>query len=211
MRNIMNKSKIDQIRNHYIPRIDKPIENFEILDWASKESQHLRFDQLTRFLNLDHKSLLDVGCGLADLPVYLADKKFVTNYFGVDILPEMVSKARQNFPAGHFASLDIFCADSSEIRDLLTTDRFDIVYCSGALNLNLSNNLDFVAHALKKMLSLTQEKLVVTLLHARQPIDEPQYFAYYPEDIIKILKPICKDIQIVDDYLYNDFTVICES
>ena len=206
----MNKSKIDQIRNHYIPRISQPIENFEILDWASKESQHLRFDQLIRFTDLEARSILDIGCGLADLPVYLATQNINTNYFGVDIIPEMIEKAKKNFPAGKFCALDIFNTKNSDLKNSLSQNKFDFIYCSGALNLNLNNNSDFISHALEKMFNLAKKKLIVTLLHARQPIDEPQYFAYYPEDIRNILKPICKNIQIIDDYLYNDFTVICE-
>lgn len=206
----MRKSKSEIIRNHYIPRVNKSLENYQILDWASSEGQQLRFEQLLKYADLENKSILDVGCGLADLPVFISSKNIPFNYVGVDLLPEMVTLAKEKYPAGRYLVADIFSESKDSILDKIGLDSLDIIYCSGALNLNLGNNDDFVKNALLKMTELASESVIVTMLHARADVIEDEYYAYYPSDIIKIVKPVCRDIFIADDYLYNDFTLICQ-
>jgi SAM-dependent methyltransferase len=198
-------SKIDDIKKHYQPRISPHLANFEVLDWAGPEAQQARFDVLTRQVDLSGEvSLLDVGCGLGDLLAHLRKASLEVDYTGVDIVPEMLGLARQGHPGARFVQADIF-GDSSA----LAGEKFDVVYCSGALNLNLGNNMQFLARALPRMVSHAQEYAVVNFLHARRPVEDARYFAYQPSDVTAILKPLCRCVKLVDDYLPNDFTLIC--
>ena len=206
----MQISKIQEIRNHYIPRVKSDMKNYDVLDWASQEGQQLRFEQLLRFADLEGKTLLDVGCGLADLPLFISSKQTDFDYIGVDILPEMISRAEHNYPAGRFFCTDLFSNSRQENLELIGQNNLDVIYCSGALNLNLGNNDEFIKSALTRMIELADEMVVVTLLHARAFVADEKYFAYYPADIMKIVLPLCKDVRVVDDYLYNDFTLVCQ-
>ena len=201
-------SKIRKIRKHYNPRIAKGRENYDILDWASAQSQKLRFEVLLRNVDLEGKSLLDVGCGLGDLGVLLRDRGLDVRYTGVDVLEKMLEKARRANPGARFVLGDIFAAGPD---NPLAGEQFDVVFCSGTMNLNLGNNLEFLRLALPRMIQLTGEVLVANFLHSRETACEAKYFHYDPNDVIEILEPHCgrDKIQLIDDYLANDFTLIC--
>ncbi len=200
-------SKIRKIRKHYVPRIAPGRENYDILDWAAPRSQKLRFEVLLNHVDLEGKSLLDVGCGLGDLASLLRDRGLEVRYTGVDVIEEMLEKARRANPGVRFVLGDIFAEDSEYV---LSGERFDVVFSSGTMNLNLGNNPEFLRRALPRMLHLTGEVLVVNFLHSREPTCDPKYFHYDPGDVIEILEPLCgrENIRLVDDYLENDFTLI---
>ena len=202
-------SKIDDIRKHYVHRITPDRPNHDVLDWAGPDTQISRFEVLTRHVDLAGKSLLDVGCGLGDLAEFLRRKKIPVQYTGVDVIEEMLARARRAHTRERFLQADIF-SESAE-NDPLKGETFDVVFCSGALNLNLGNNLEFLPWALRRLRGLANEALVVNFLRARGPFCDPVYFYYRPDDVLEILQPIAGQgrVRIIDDYLPNDFTALC--
>jgi len=86
---------------------------------------------------------------------------------------------------------------------------FDVVFCSGAFNLNLGNNDEFLPRAVARLFELAREYVVFNLLHVRSACDDPKYAWYDPADVRGAVRPFAADCRILDDYLPNDFTVIC--
>ncbi|HNX27083.1 MAG TPA: class I SAM-dependent methyltransferase [Phycisphaerae bacterium] len=205
--------KIDKIRNHYLPRIKSCRKNYDVLDWAAGETQLLRFSILADNVPLNGLTLLDVGCGLGDLAQYLAVRKIaLCRYAGVDVLPEMLLRARQDKPELELFAADIFAMSAHAALSFLKADKpFDVVYCSGAFNLNLGNNESFMQNAVEKMAALASKWLVFNCLHARHKIKDDRYYAYQPTAAMAAVRAACGDaeIHILDKYLENDFTVIC--
>ena len=196
--------KVRAIHEHYEHRITPDRDNHDVLDWASAESQTERFRVLADNVDLAGKSLLDVGCGLGDLLGYLRERGLDTDYTGVDLVAKMVAAAAKLHPTGHFKRADVF-ADST-----FDPGAFDVVFCSGIFNLNLGNNHDFLSAALPKLVELSREYVVINLLHSRAAFGaQDEYFHFAPGDVLKILRPLPCSVRIVDDYLPNDFTVIC--
>ena len=196
-------SRKKKIRRHYKGRIKRRRENYDILDWASAESQQARFAVLVREIDLAGKSLLDVGAGLGDLWAFIKARRLGVDYTGVDLLDEMVRVAERMHPDARFVQADIFADDMFEDR------RFDVVFCSGVLNLNLGNNHKFLPIAAARMLHLANEAAVLNLLHVRQAGRDKTYFYYDPADVVDLLRPLGCRLQLIDDYLPNDFTIIC--
>ena len=198
--------KSQRIRHHYQPRIDDGRENYDVVDWASAEAQQARFAVLADNVPLEGRSLLDVGCGLGDLWAYLKGRGISADYCGVDLLSKMTASAAEQNPDGRFVCGDIFdpggCAIGAGMR-------FDVVFCSGMLNLDLGNNTEFLPEALRRMLQLSGEHMVVNLLHARSEMRYPHCAYYDPEAVMKILEQMGCSVRLIDDYLPNDFTVIC--
>ena len=193
------------IGRHYEHRIDTARPSFEILDWASAQSQRARFEILANNVDLAGKSLLDVGCGLGDLLGYMQERSIAVQYTGVDILEKMVEAARARHKDGRFLVADLFRGDSP-----FAPGSFDVVFCSGAFNLNLGNNRQFLPAAFNTLLALARQTLAVNLLHSRSRTQEQTYFYYDPADIRRM--HLCDDchMRIIDDYLHNDFTVLCD-
>ncbi len=197
-------SRKKRIHSHYEWRISPGRQNHEVLDWADAESQIARFRVLTDHIQLNGKKLLDVGSGLGDLWEFLRQNHLDVDYTGIDLLKKMVDESRRRHPNARFIHADVF-TDSP-----FGPDSFDVVYCSGIFNLNLGNNLEFLPIAVGRLLSHAREHLVFNLLSARTPWRDEKYFFYNPADVIELLAPLGCKMQIVDNYLPNDFTVICK-
>ena len=203
-------SRSQRIRHHYQPRIDDLRANYDVVDWASAEAQQIRFAVLADNVPLDGRTLLDVGCGLGDLLTYLKGREISADYCGVDLLGEMIESAQSRNPDGRFVCGDIFHAERNG-EALGANELFDVVFCSGMLNLDLGNNHDFLPNALKRMMELASRHMVVNLLHTRTEKKYPHCTYYDPDSVLKILKPITADVRLIDDYLPNDFTIICNA
>lgn len=195
--------RIRSIAAHYDPRISPKRANFEVLDWSDAASQRARFRVLVENVNLAGKTVLDVGSGLGDLLGYLKQQNIPIVYTGVDIVEQMVEAAKQQHPDGHFICGDIFS------EELLSPGSFDVVFCSGIFNLNLGNNLRFLPKAISRMLLLSREYLVFNCLHKRMATETGSYFYYDPMEVRKMLEPLGCEFRILDDYLPNDFSVVC--
>lgn len=195
--------KRQAIARHYEPRLARHGRGHMVCDWACADSQHARFRVLLDNVDLRGKSLLDVGCGLGDLVPVLEASGVKVDYTGVDILEKMVQAARQHHPGARFLCADLFH------DEVFPPESFDVVFCSGAFNLNLGNNAEFRRQALPRLLRLARQALVFNLLHERSPYRDDDYAYSNPEEVRLILEPLGCRVQILDDYLPNDFTVIC--
>ena len=196
--------KVDAIRSHYENRIHPQQESYRVLDWASSKSQQLRFRILADNVDLDGRSILDVGCGLGDLWGYLKRREIPAEYTGVDLLEEMLAEAARRHPGATFVRGDVF-----REPDPFAGRQFDVVFGSGIFNLNLGNNHAFLPRAISRLLELSREHVVFNLLHARMPGTDPTYAYYNPEEVRLAMEGKPVEYEIVDDYLGNDFTVIC--
>ncbi len=195
-------SHYKKLQQHYVPRFDKN-ENAAILDWENKSAQFLRFKAVTDNLSLDNKRFLDVGSGLGDFLTHCENLKISIEYTGVDILDEMTESAKAKHPDTTFVTADIFKSNIFEDTG------FDVVYTSGIFNLNLKNNHIFFMQAIEKFIRISNDIVVFNLLHERSTAKEDKYFYNDPESIRDLIKSKFSDIRIIDDYLENDFTVIC--
>ena len=202
-----SRSHRQRIRRHYEPRITAGRANYDILDWASPQSQRARFEVLVRHVELAERSLLDIGCGLGDLLGFLRDRRIDVRYTGVDILDKMVAAARDRHPDGLFLHADIFYPQPHQ--PVFEPASFDVTFCSGAFNLNLGNNAQFLPHAVAEMIRLARHTAVFNLLHYRTPQQDDTYFYFDPKNIPSLVAGLDVTVQIIDDYLHNDFTVIC--
>ena len=199
----MTTDKLNAIRAHYEHRISRERANFDVLDWASAESQRRRFAVLADNVPLAGKSLLDVGCGLADLAAYLQMREIPVQYTGVDVLEGMVAACRERFGDLRFLRADLFGGEPVALGE------FDVIFGSGIFNLDLGNNAEFLARAIPRMTALAREYVVFNCLHARAAPSEDGYFAFDPADVLPLVqRPGC-EVRLVADYLPNDFTVIC--
>jgi len=199
-------SRRRKIHDHYEPRIHPLRESFDVLDWADAGSQIARFKVLADHVDIAGKCLLDVGCGLGDLWHYLNLRGIAVNYTGVDLLAKMIAEAQRRCPGARLVVGDVFKGEA------LAGETFDVVFCSGAFNLNLGNNKQFLRQAVRRLLELSHRTVAFNLLHqrARRLRSSKLYYYYDPRDVLRFVESLGCGARILDDYLPNDFTVVCE-
>lgn len=197
----------DSIRDHYRRRLERYKRNWAVCHWAGADSQKLRFSVLTSNVDLRGKRLLDVGCGLGDLWTFLGGDDSDLDYTGVDLVEQMVTEGKRRNPGANLICADLFGETG---RDMFAPQSFDVVFCSGALNLELGNNETFVPRALANMFELTRDVLAFNLLHKRATPAGGAFHPFYPGKVLEMLRDLPCRTTVIDDYLPNDFTVICK-
>jgi len=81
------------------------------VDWSSRESHEIRFEQLLKVCDPSgFFSLNDLGCGYGALYGYMVDRGYDFKYYGYDISASMVEKARSLYQGRnncHFTQSDL--------------------------------------------------------------------------------------------------------
>lgn len=198
---------LDIVKSYYGPKLQLGGPDYRVLGWESSKAQEARFSVLVDYVVLQGKSLLDVGCGLGTLTRFLSRKKVKVRYTGVDILQDMVACAKERHPDHEFHCIDLFSKSKG------MSGRYDVVYASGVFNLDFHDDGKFMETGVAKLIRIAKSTLVLNFLHHKSPTREKTYFYTSPERIVALLEKLpvrIKSLRIVEHYLKNDFTVICE-
>lgn len=210
----MEESRKSIIVDHYINRVnDLNIPDYKVVDWESEEAQNLRFKALIEHFNMISNVLLDVGCGVGSLAEYIDKNNINLYYIGIDIMPEMVERAKSKTYKNispQFMTMDFF--KKTDIKDDV-----DYIYTSGIFNLNLGNNEEFLKEAIEAFLLAARKGVCFNLLDisCKEKYGD-KYYYYKKDDILLLTQDILKKlnlsykIHIEDKYLQNDFSVFID-
>ena len=107
---------------------------------------------------------------------------------------------------GTFLCVDIFKANPFSQKE------FDAIFASGTFNINLGNNNEFIIDALRLFDYICSETIAFNLLNKNSHNREDNYFYSSPDEISELINfnfPNHFKIQVVEGYLQNDFTIVC--
>lgn len=195
-------------------------DNYRILGWESRQAQYARFAAFAKNVDLEKSSLLDVGCGLGDLFHFLTSGLGKSVFYkGIDISEKMIETAKSQLEIlranglklgeGNCSTVEFAAEDLFDRSALDSSNKFDWVYASGIFNLNLGNNMEFLENAFRRFMELCKSGFSCSMLNQRSTDKEDPYFYYFPEEIKNLaMKFGAKSVEIIDDYLENDFTII---
>jgi len=125
-------------KKNYIEKYEKRLAQYGYspltLGWGKGGRQDVRFSVLAKdVLKHPDSSVLDVGCGFADLEKFLTKRGWKGKYTGIDIVPGLIETAlKQN------KHLDVRQIDITG-KQAETLGQYDYVISSGALNARLLN------------------------------------------------------------------------
>lgn len=165
--------------------------------WGNNHDQQKRFAVLSQVMPLEGKSILDVGCGLGDLFKFLSQQQIACHYTGIDIVHEFIAAASHNYPRATFLHQDVFEVDRP----------YDVVLCSGGLSFKVKDNLNYYQSMIKVMYGLAKQAVAFNMLDNRIHSDDDIYAAYSPIAIADFCDTVADRVQIVTDYLPQDFTI----
>lgn len=145
------QKQINVYRDNFIKNENTPLGTFQ----NNTSTQYERFNQLIKTL-LTYKSteftICDVGSGVSDLHKFLQEKKIKHRYTGIEIVQEMIDKAKSAYPGINVINQDLL-ADNYQ-------QKFDFYVLSGTFNLPGSvTHQDwqkFIFAVIKKMYALSK-------------------------------------------------------
>ena len=180
---MLEKDILTQVDSRVVERYSNRLRQFGVdprtLGWDRQESQFARFGIASQTLSFGGRSVLDLGCGLADFYEHLRQDPVTTpaSYSGVDINPDLVEVCRKRFPDARFDVRNV-------LRDPYGDERWDVVTMFGLLNLRFSefSNEDYAQQFIAEAFRMCKEALVVDMLSNWTDVAYPQEdFVYYYE------------------------------
>lgn len=169
------------------------------LGWRNEHDQQVRFEALAHIADLNRKTVMDAGCGYADLYPFLKEHyPEMAHYYGVEQITELADKAITRY--GHLPDATFIT------RNFLYADLpvCDYVLASGSLNYSSSVNR-FIYKAIEKLYSHCTIGLGFNLLRD-MPVDGT-LVAYDPGEIMAFCKTLSPNVILKTDYDEADFTV----
>jgi hypothetical protein len=172
---------------------------FSTLLWASPHTQAVRFAALTRLVGLNGKSLLDVGCGRADLLDYLLSHNVrPAHYVGLEGVTALADAAE----AKRHTEAMIVRADF--VREPLRLFvAADVVYFSGSLN-TLDPSTFY--GTIRKAYDAAAEALVFNFLCSPELAGVSYLHWHQPSEVWAFCKTLTPNVRRLDDYLRGDTT-----
>ncbi|MFH1386578.1 MAG: class I SAM-dependent methyltransferase [bacterium] len=194
------------IREYYENKLKTHGANHKGMDWSTKESQVVRFEQLTKVITPANLfSIIDYGCGYGSLLDYLIKKRNKFQYCGYDISKEMILTARRKY--GDNSKRRIFISDETKLLPA------DYVIASGIFNVKLDySSRKWELRALKtinKMNKLSRRGFSFNMLTKYS--DFTRKDLYYGDPLLYFdycKKNISKNVALLHDYKLYDFTII---
>jgi len=144
---------IDDLKAHYQNLFAKSGDSVESVQYPDTDSQRVRFSILSQGL-AKNSSIIDLGCGLADMLPFLRENGFTGRYLGCDFVPDFITLAKQKY-----ANDDM--ADFLELNILADEipSGFDHVLISGIFNNKIENNLEFISSCLSKCMPKAEKSV----------------------------------------------------
>lgn len=178
----------------------------EIVGWFSTQEQELLFSAMLLFYSPE-QSILDVGCGRADLYGYcqnlFGQSAKTMPYKGIDYNPNMLSIAQEKYPGVYTEAVDVLNTPSSE--------KHDWVVGSGLFNLLDNADMEtYTKNVIQKMYDKANLGVVFNLLTGypedMAEEDKAQLIAHDPVAWFEYLTQVYGKVICRTDYLEGDAT-----
>jgi SAM-dependent methyltransferase len=173
------------------------------LGWGKPGREHVRFQVMADVVQeVGATSVLDVGCGFADLYDHLMQQGWVGRYSGVDIVPGLLAEARRRHP-----TLDLQEADIAAYEP---ADTFDVVVASGVFNARLQNedNREHIARSVERMYALARRAICVDFMSTYVDFQNPDGWHTDPAWALELGHALSKRLRLRHDYMPFEFALI---
>ncbi len=180
----------------------------EIVGWMATEEQELLFSALLLFYN-SNQSVLDVGCGRADLQSYIKRilKVDSIEYTGIDLNTNLIDLAKRKYAGVNVKTGDIL-TESLE-------DKFDWVFGSGLFNYREVDEqimIDYAKRCIDQMYKKCDVGVAFNLLTGfpaeMSDEDKNQMIAHDPAIWLAYLIETYNKVICRSDYMSGDVTFI---
>jgi ubiquinone/menaquinone biosynthesis C-methylase UbiE len=197
----MNASSRSWTIGYYTRLVGRHGNSVRALNWGSRRSQRTRFRVLSEIADLSRRSVLDVGCGLADLNAWLAKNAREARYTGIDVTPAMIEAAARRFP-----SADLRVADTAALSRR-GEGTHDYVFASGIFSKRRSNSFGDMKRCIRQMFRLARRGVAFNALSSLAPGKEKAEFHADPVTTLRYCLRLSPWAVLRHDYHPRDFTI----
>lgn len=166
---------------------------------GSRRAQRMRFEVFVLNHDLQGKSVLDVGCGVADFWDHLHLRGINCDYVGVDIASEMIKLCRERYPALRFESVDTLEWNPGRL--------FDYTVAFGIHNIKVDGGRELLERLTRRQFELCRVATHLSLLTDRYAGFAPHIQPWRAEEILTMALEITPYVVLRHDYLPHDFSV----
>ncbi len=204
-----NDVDLNSIKEFFAQKIKTFGASPEGVDYKSQQAMDIRFEQLLKVADLStHFSILDFGCGYGALADYLVRQKISCQYYGYDIVEEMLISAKKSF----IGKPQIFF--TSNLQEIPCCD---YVVESGIFNKKIDNTdkqwTEYILRTLDQFNQLSYKGFAFNLLtcYSDKEYMEARQDLYYADpcfffDYCK--RNYSRNVALFHDYELYDFTII---
>lgn len=168
--------------------------------WSSEQAQQKRFEAVLKSGAFSGKHIVDLGCGYGELASYLSKTEAFAKYTGVDQQPHFLSQAKQRTAQPN-------CVFKRGDLSTTSVSGADIVIASGSLNYK-SRDPEYVTKVIRHMYQMANERVVFNLLDSNVFPEQALLIGYNKQGIYRYCKSMCDDVELIDDYTDEDFTIV---
>ena len=204
---MQHESILTAVERYYSGRFAEHGASAKGVDWNTKQSQELRFEQLAQLVRDrdDPISVNDLGCGYGAYADFLADRGVQASYTGYELSAPMVEHAHARFLGRPDVSFRLG-------SDLLSAD---YSFASGIFNVKLgfSDNewASYVDDVLDSMAQASTRGFAFNMLSTYSDPDHRRPDLYYadPRDVFGACKErYSARVALLHDYPLWEFTTI---
>ena len=202
-----NEELLSDVAAYYSSKFNEYGETPRGVDWNGKESQYLRFKQLSKILEAKSNfSIHDLGCGYGSFYDYLSDKYKDFLYHGIDISSTIIQAAEKRYlkhKNAHFVS--------SHAPEIIA----DYSIASGIFNVQTTKTdtqwEDYLKSTLDTLNNFSRRGFAFNCLTSYSDPEKMQAHLYYANPTL--LFDFCKqhyskNVALLHDYGLYEFTIL---
>ena len=189
---------IAKTREYWDQRAQKHQNNQDRIE-CSRRSQNVLFEIFLRQHDINHQSILDVGCGTGDLLEYLQNRKIDCQYTGCDVSPAMIATCLERFPQNQFITGNLLNWNPDRT--------FDYTVSFGIHNIHVPNGMVVLTKTLQYQYDICTKAAHMSLLTDRYTGFSQHIQPWRAEDILSLALDITPYVTLRHDYLPHDFSI----
>ena len=194
----------DSITAYYDRLAEKLSDDARAAGWQSSRTQNLRFLSLSLIADLSESTILDVGCGVGDLYVFLKTEFHGFQYHGIDLSQKMIERAQEKHPEASFSADNLFAFSEKKASS------YDYVLASGAFSYKVPKPMHYLRECIVEMQKLSKKGIAFNLLSEQAPSElkvQSRFHYYNPVEVLALCLEFTPYVELKHHYLQNDFTV----
>jgi SAM-dependent methyltransferase len=192
-----------QTAQRYGERYGRLGRHIRSLGWGCEEDQDIRFKQSLRLLPEQVGTLLDIGCGFADLLTFFSSSNVaLTHYIGWDITPSFIDECQKLH--GSNSRVEFAVCDLSEMS--MDAPVADCAVMLGLLNFNWKgqiNNFEYSCTMIRRAFAAVRDTLIVDFLSTKLAPSYPaeaQVVYHDPAAMLDFALSLTHSASLLHDY-----------